>query len=346
MSTKKGPGLKTRLKAGLIVLTVLGCLLAPGAAALALEVTDSRGNVITLEHLPQRLVSLIPTATEILFEIGAQDRVEGLTFHDATLEGAHKKSVVGGFFKPAVDQIEKLKPDMLILGSIHEPFMDIFRRSDCQIFIYETRTIEQSYQNILTLGKLVDREKQAQAVVEKNKRQVDHIQKKLGRAVPGQRKRVIRLMGRDRIMTPGNTSFQNELIRNAGGIPPDFGKKGSVVPVTKEEWIHFNPEVIYGCGGDRKAAEAFFSRPGWKEVDAIRNHRIYYFDCELTCRAATHSGYFVSLKVFSITTRLSISAPVIKNEVVCSSFSTALSIDARIWSIPILCPGPQVGGGE
>ncbi|SLM29684.1 hypothetical protein MTBBW1_1940011 [Desulfamplus magnetovallimortis] len=63
-------------------------------------------------------------------------------------------------------------------------------------------------------------------------------------------KRVIRIMGRKSVMTPGNDSFQNELISLSGGIPPDFGRSGSVIEVTKDEWIKFNPQVIYGCGND------------------------------------------------------------------------------------------------
>ena len=54
-------------------------------------------------------------------------------------------------------------------------------------------------------------------------------------------------------MTPGSDSFQNDLIRLAGGIPPDFGRKGGVITVSKEEWQAFNPEVIYGCGEDKKS---------------------------------------------------------------------------------------------
>ena len=95
-------------------------------------------------------------------------------------------------------------------------------------------------------------------------------------------------------MAPGDGSFQNEMIRAAGGIPPQLGRRGAVTPVNVEEWIKFNPQVIYGCGGDRKTAKAFFNRPGWKDVDAVKNGKIFFFPCALTCRAATNTGHFVS----------------------------------------------------
>lgn len=52
-------------------------------------------------------------------------------------------------------------------------------------------------------------------------------------------------MGRDKVTTPGDDSFQNEFIRAAGGIPPQLGKKGSVVDVTLDEWKRFNPLLIF-----------------------------------------------------------------------------------------------------
>jgi len=101
-------------------------------------------------------------------------------------------------------------------------------------------------------------------------------------------------MGRDRVMTPGDDSFQNEMIKAAGGIPPELGKKGNIVVITKDEWMQFNPQIIYGCGGDRETAKRFFSRPGWKDVEAVKTGKIFYFPCDLTCRASTRAGDFVS----------------------------------------------------
>jgi iron complex transport system substrate-binding protein len=114
-------------------------------------------------------------------------------------------------------------------------------------------------------------------------------------AIPdSERKRVVRLMGRNRVMAPGDDSFQNEMIRLAGGIPLELGKQGAIVPVTLEAWKRFNPQVIYGCGGDRKSVEKLFEHPGWGEVDAVQNGQIRYFPCELTCRLSSRTGYFVS----------------------------------------------------
>jgi len=260
-----------------------------------LELEDCSGNTIIMQARPRRIVSLVPAATEILFAIGAGSRVAGLTYHDFFLKGSHDKILVGGFFAPLMKRIMGADPDLVIVSPLHRTIIERLRSLSCPVFVYSTKSLARSWHNIEVLGKITGNQAGAAELIRKNRLEISHIAAKLAKAVhDGKKKRVIRLMGRDSIMTPGNDSFQNDLIRSAGGIPPDFGKKGSVVKVSLDEWRKFNPQVIYGCGQDRKAAMKFFQRPGWKDVDAVKNNRIFYFPCELTCRAAAHSGYFVS----------------------------------------------------
>jgi len=63
-------------------------------------VQDSTGATLVFEQPPQSIVSLVPTASEILVTIGAGDRLKGPTYHDVTLSGSDKREVVGGFFNP------------------------------------------------------------------------------------------------------------------------------------------------------------------------------------------------------------------------------------------------------
>ena len=279
-----------------LILNLMGFLIifTTAAAAYPVSVQDSKGNLLEFFQTPVKVVSLVPSATQILFEIGANDFVKAITYHDITLAGAAGKQIIGGFLQPSIDKIKAVGPDMIILSPLHKDIIKRFKKTGCKIFIFNTESIEDSYKSMMALGKIFDRKKEAQKIIEKNKSEINHIKQKLGRIDHLKNKRVIRLMGRDTIMTPGSDSFQNEIIRAAGGIPPDFGKKGSIISVTKQEWMKFNPQVIYGCGPDKEAAKNFFSKPGWKDVDAVKNSRVYYFPCDLTCRASTHTGYFAS----------------------------------------------------
>ncbi len=276
-----------------VILFATLCVLPP---ALSYPVTfaDSRGKIIIIDKKPEKVVSLVPSLTEIIFKVGAGDTVKAVTYHDNYPGEPGSKHIVGGFFSPSLKGIEAMQPDIIFLSRLHKKVMEKFGHGKCKLINLETDSIAESYKNILLLGRIFNKEKQAAILVDEIKKQLRIISEKVNRIPDSKRKRVLRLMGRDPVMTPGDDSFQNEMIRAAGGIPPVLGKKGNIVVITKEEWVTFNPQVIYGCGGDRETAKKFFNRPGWKDVDAVKNGKIFYFPCDLTCRAATHTGYFVS----------------------------------------------------
>jgi len=284
------------------VLLGLLLLIALPASAFSFQFVDDGGKTIEIVKPPERVVSLVPSITEILHKIGASTAVKAITYHDVYPAANAQKQIVGGFFSPSIEVIATEKPDIIFISDLHKGVKEAFKNSNTQLVELETRSMEDSQEKILLLGNIFNKEKQAQALVQDISDQLQTVARKVERIPPGKRQRVIRLMGRSAVMTPGDGSFQNEMIRAAGGIPPQLGRKGAVTPISKEEWVKFNPQVIYGCGGDRKTAESFFSRPGWKDVDAVKNGRIFYFPCELTCRASTNTGHFVgwlSARIYS-----------------------------------------------
>ncbi|WDP91009.1 MAG: adenosylcobinamide amidohydrolase [Desulfobacter sp.] len=278
-------------QAFLLLLILLGLAVAgPGRAA---EIRDSLDNIVQLNHPPERIVSLVPSASEILVAIGAGDRLAGATYHDLTLKGAAGRGLAGGFFNPSPAHIKGLNPDFLILSPLHREMAQEFRDAGIPVFFYATGRLDDAWDLMARLGEIAGQQAEAAALIKKNKEELAHIRAKLDKAgaVP---KRVIRLMGRDRVMTPGKGSFQNDMIRAAGGIAPDFTAPGKIVDVTLAQWRAFDPEVIYGCEPDRAVAERFFSTPGWKDVSAVKNGRIYYLPCDLTCRASARTSSFVA----------------------------------------------------
>ena len=257
------------------------------------EFVDASGIRVAIKAPPSRVVSLVPTITEIIFSIGAGDAVGAITFHSTYPSETAGKPIVGGFFSPPLDAIEAIQPDLIFLSSLHRGIRERFGRR-CSLVTLDARSIDDLYRNIDLLGKIFNKQEEAGKLKEEIKTRFQLIARKTAKIPASKRKRVIRLMGRDRIMTPGDDSFQNEMIKAAGGITPELGKKGNIVVITKDEWMQFNPQIIYGCGGDRETAKRFFSRPGWKDVEAVKTGKIFYFPCDLTCRASTRTGHFVS----------------------------------------------------
>lgn len=274
-----------------LVLTCVGSVVS--LFAYPVTFTDSTGTPVVLANKPQRVVSLVPAVTEIIFQLGAGDAVVGLTYHDTMPPEVNQKTIVGGFLTPSPGRMEALDPDVIILSSLHQPVRDHFAGWPCRMIELESHSVADLYRNIQVLGEVFEREGQAREIIGNLRSDLQLIAQKVEKVPREKHKRVMRIMGRDRVMTSGEDSFQNEFIAAAGGIPPRFGKKGEVVDVTLEEWQGFDPQVIYGCGGDREVVEKFFSQPGWKDVEAVRTGRIVYFPCALTCRASVHTGEFV-----------------------------------------------------
>lgn len=262
--------------------------------AYPVEFVDDRGNSLIVSQRPARVVSLVPSVSEILFRIGAGDVLQGVTYHTHFPSQAAAKQLVGGYFRPSMDVVESLQPDVIFYSSLHQSVQDRFGKGPCLLVNLEARSISDSFRHILLLGRIFDREEEAERAVREIKEALFLIAQKVEKIPREQRRRVIRLMGGEGVMTPGDDSFQNEMIRAAGGIAPVLGKEGAVVPVSREEWLEFNPQVIFGCKDDRHTAEVFLNKPGWKDVEAVQKGKIFFFPCDLTCRVSTQTGTFVS----------------------------------------------------
>ncbi|MEJ5300180.1 MAG: adenosylcobinamide amidohydrolase [Thermodesulforhabdaceae bacterium] len=243
---------------------------------------------------PQRVVSLLPSATEIIQILGESDKLVGISIHDR-LPPTEDRKIVGSFFNPIIAAIRSVQPDTIIISPRHQNIAKEFA-SRSHIVTVEINSIDELYKTIRLLGNLFHKDSEAEKLISEIKTEISLVQQKLSK-IPNRRPvRVMRFMGRqdsETVMAPGDDSFQNDLIRLSGGTPPSFGKNGAVIPVSLAEWQRFDPEVIYGCGEDRQVAEKFFSLLGWKDVSAVKNGRIFYFPCDLTCRISPHSGKFI-----------------------------------------------------
>ncbi len=267
--------------------------MACSALAAPLEFIDDAGRQIRFDGPPTRVVSLVPSITEILFAIGAGDRVQAVTCHDTWPPEAAALPVVGGFFAPDPQRVAAMAPEAVFVSGLQKDIVARFAGGDVRLIEFSIDSIDDSFAAIRQLGRIFERVEAADALVARIQGELDLVAAKVARIPVEKRLRVMRLMGREAVMTPGDDSFQNEMIRAAGGVPPESGKTGAVVEVSLDEWQRFNPQVIYGCGGDREAAERLLNRPGWREVEAVRQGRILSFPCELTCRCATRTADFV-----------------------------------------------------
>ena len=155
----KGPKMKPKaydqIKTAIIVLLIQVAALwyAPAALGFPIEFTDASGNHIIIKSRPQRVVSLVPSISEILFKIGAEDAVQGVTYHTVHPSDASIKTIVGSFSAPSVSRIKTLNPEVIFYLDHHKKILEQFVLQDCQLINLKTDSIADSYNDILLLGK-------------------------------------------------------------------------------------------------------------------------------------------------------------------------------------------------
>ena len=189
------------------------------------------------EETPSRVVSLVPAITEILFAIGADDSLKGIPYQSVYPPGTERISNVGSAFSPSLKAIAALKPDLIFLAPFQGSIGERFKNSECRLEIVDIRSIRDLYNHIDLLGSTFRKPEQAEKLKDEIRSQIEIIQRKIEKIPDTKRKRVIRVVGQDRItgqdgmreqariMVPGDDSFQNALDRCGRWDSPAIGPK-------------------------------------------------------------------------------------------------------------------------
>jgi iron complex transport system substrate-binding protein len=272
--------------ASLAAQTGVGSATGTGAGK-AVSAVDSLGRTIVLKSAAQRVVSLTPTATEILFAVGAGGQTVGATKFCNYPAEALALPKVGGFSGATVsaEQIVALKPDLvLVSGGMHGKIIGLLNSLGVTNFALEPTTFSQVYDNILAVGTLTGRTAEAEKTVQSMKSRIAAVVKlKEGKPRPG----VFWELWDDPLMTAGGSTFLSEAIGLAGGrnIFADMGEQWPTVGleqilVRKPEWI-----IAGDDHGDRANLTVVSKRPGWAAVPAVRSGQIATIDSDIITRA-------------------------------------------------------------
>ncbi|MEA1922948.1 MAG: helical backbone metal receptor, partial [Pseudomonadota bacterium] len=276
----------------LTLVVILGFLLLGAGGTYAASSSENNANVPLSP--PSRIVSLVPAITEIIAALKADQALVGITYHTTRPARLGRCTVVGGFMVPSLERIKGLHPDLVFISSMHKGLRDKLAGSRCRVIELTITSLADAYAGIKLIGRLLGKDQEAARLIENLQAQLALIRRKVERIPLSERRRVIPMLGMDKVLVSGDDSFQNELIAVAGGIPPVWGKKGVVVSPDKAAVLDFNPQFIYAGGVDRQEIMNFFNQPVWAEMAAVKTGDIHFFPGALTSRAATHFGDFVA----------------------------------------------------
>lgn len=224
----------------------------------------------------QRYISLAPATTEVLFALGLDNEIVGVSSYCDYPEKAKAKEKVGNFSQPNIEKIVSLKADIIFATGLEQAqAVSQLRQLGLKVFVSDPSNMQELFDSIRDIGRLTAREKEAQGLISSMNSAIDSITAKVKLIPQDNRPRVFVEIWHDPLMTAGRNSFVNELVTLAGGKNIASGVAKSYAYLSPEDVISHNPECIILTYMDTNAVNNVKSRLGWGKVAAVRNNRIY-----------------------------------------------------------------------
>jgi len=268
----------------LLVLMLLSCIpqSPPG------NIVDGLGRQVTINAVPQRIVSLAPSNTEILFALGLGDKVVGVTEYCNYPEAAKTKPKVGGFSTVDIEKVVSLRPDLVLATQIHsKTIIPALEKLGLTVVALTPSSLTGVLDSITLVGKITGQSKEASELVKDLSTRIKAIADKTQKLSPAQRPRVFYVTWHDPLMTAGTGTLSNDVISQAGGqnIASDItGDK----TIDLETVINRDPEVIIvsvGMGtGEDSPWQYIKSESRLKNTQALLTDRVYKIDGDLIHR--------------------------------------------------------------
>ncbi|MEW6042604.1 MAG: ABC transporter substrate-binding protein, partial [Elusimicrobiota bacterium] len=245
-------------------------------------VLDSLNRKVTIKRAPERIVSLSPDNTEILFALGLGDKIKGVTEYCDFPARAAEKAKIGGFASPNVELIVQLRPDLVVANKIHEKTVKQLENLGITAVAFDAKNINGVLEKIKSIGRISGKTEDSKALVDKMQREIVKVTRKTMSLPEHKKPRVYFEIWHDPLTTGGGSSFLNSVIEAAGGrnIAADEGK----------DWIQINPEILLkkdpqvvffiGHFTSEKTRREIMVRNGWSGITAVKNGRLYKFPDE------------------------------------------------------------------
>jgi len=235
-----------------------------------LTVTDKTGFEITLERAPERVVMLGPSDTEIVFAIGAGSLAVGADeYSNYPPEAAELPRV--GDMNTNIEAVASLNPD-LVLGSasMNAAAVDALRQLGITVYASDPQTLEETIAHIEQVGVLLNHQAGAEAVAAEMRAAIQYVADKVKDAEP-----LSVYLEFSPGWTVGSGTFLDELVKLAGGVNISADQSGWF-EVDSEAVIQRNPEVIiYPEIEGVDILGEILSRPGWDQIEAVKNDRVH-----------------------------------------------------------------------
>ena len=257
-------------------------LLAYGLPTAAKTAEDQLGRKIRVPDDPKRIIALAPSITEIIFALGQQDRLKGITQYSNYPAEAAKLPKVGSYVRLDLERIVALNPDLCIAIKDGNPkeIIDRLQSLDIPVFAVNPHNLDSMLQTIQKIGGILNASQNAKILVTDMRSRIQKVDDLVSRT--DRRPRVFIQIGISPIISAGTHTFIHELIVRAGGINVAAGR--SAYPhFSREQVLALAPDVLIITSMARSGAYEK-AKTDWNrlaDMPAVRQKRIHTVDSDL-----------------------------------------------------------------
>ena len=258
------------------------------AVETTLVLTDGLDREVTLNEIPQRIISLAPSNTEILFAIGAGDQVVGRDALSDFPEEAKAVADIGSTFEALnTELIVSLEPDLVLAAEINTP-EQVKQLEDLGLTVYYLKnptTLEEMYGNLELVAQMTGHQEEAADLVESLKARVAAVDEKIA-PLSSKFSVFYELDATDpaKPFTAGKGTFITQLIDRAGGYNIASDLEG-YPQMSLEQVVAADPSfIILGDARYGVSPESIAERPGWENLSAVKNGQVLPFNDDLVSR--------------------------------------------------------------
>ena len=270
-----------------LILLIIACLAGSGFIFFGFQ-RNEQTSIPVFSNTPQRIVSLAPNLTEILFKLGLGDNIVAVTKDSDYPPEAAKINTIGTFWQPDVESIIVYKPDLAITlwFQQQQSVADSLSRLGYKVLTLKIETIDEVFEAIEKIGISTGRSQQALKLISDIKQKLNNLREKF---IQVNKKRVLWVIQAEPIRVAGRNTFINELIELAGGENAIGSTIQQYPPISTEEILSCNADVIIqsAMGTDnidkqQEAALSFWSK--YSNLPAVKNNRIHVLDSDTVLR--------------------------------------------------------------
>jgi len=224
-----------------------------------------------------RVISLAPSLTEILFALGLEKNLVGVTEYCDYPPQAQEKPGVGSFMQPNLERILELQPHILLtVNPVPSSVAFVLEQSGIQILQLAQSRLQDLFPAIQRLGELFNATGSAQNLSQDLERRLDSVRRIYADIPLGKRPRVFVEIWHNPLTVPGRDSFITDLVLAAGAVSVTGQMPGDYLTLSQDAVVAMDPEwiIVAEMGESKPTLDALRSRLGWQEIHAVREGNI------------------------------------------------------------------------